>query len=214
MGLNGASSGPDEPDEPGAPITLDTSRGEIRCFLHEPAQRNQPAVLWAAGARGGVSGPANGLYPDLAEELAGKGIASLRLDYRKPADLDESTLDVLAGVWHLAALGYTRTALVGHSFGGGVVISASRYSSNVRAVATLASQTHGAEEVVLLSGRPLLLLHGEADTILPMATSQLIFEWAFEPKRMVTYPGAGHGLRECADEVRTALREWLVEALG
>jgi pimeloyl-ACP methyl ester carboxylesterase len=218
MELHGAAPGPHEPYEPGGPLTLHTSRGHIRCFLHEPTGKPTPnqgrAVLWAAGAHGGVSGPANGMYPEMAEALAARGIASLRLDYRKPANLDESTLDVLAGVWHLAAIGFQRTALVGHSFGGGVVISASRYSTNVRAVAAFSSQTDGAEEVVLLSGRPLLLLHGEADTVLPMATSQLIYQWAFDPKKMVTYPGAGHGLRECADEVRAELRDWLEQALG
>ena len=35
-----------------------------------------------------------------------------------------------------------------------------------------------------------------------------------EPKRKVIYPGAGHGLQECADDVRDLLRGWLVEELG
>ena len=214
MELLGSSEQPSEPGEPGVPIRLETTRGPIECILHHAPGGGESAVLWAAGARGGFGGPAEGLYADLAEALASRGTSSLRLAYRQPAHLDESTLDVLAGVWYLAGTGLPRVALVGHSFGGGVVISASRYSSHVRAVAALASQTMGAEEVVLLAPRPLLLVHGEADDVLPVSNAQLIYEWAFEPKRLVTYPGARHGLRECRDELRALLLEWLPRSLG
>ena len=214
MELLGASEEPGTGDGAAASVRLDTSRGDVICLLHRAEGGGETAVLFAPGARGGFGGPAEGLYADLAQELAGRGITSLRLDYRDARNLDESTLDALAAVWHLAAIGCTRLVLVGHSFGGGVVISASRYSSHVRAVAALASQTLGAEDVVLLAPRPLLLVHGEADTVLPMANAQTIYGWAFEPKRLVTYAGAGHGLRECRAELRALLLEWLPESLG
>ena len=210
--LLGASEQPAD-DDGATPARLDTTRGPIDCLLHRAPGGGETAVLWAPGARGGFGGPADGLYADLARELAGRGIASLRLDYRHPANLDESTLDVLAGIWYLAGIGRTRTALVGHSFGGGVVISAARYSSHVRAVAALASQTLGAEDVVLLRPRPLLVVHGEADAVLPVANAELIHGWASEPKRLVTYAGAGHGLRECRAELRELLLDWLTESL-
>ena len=165
------------------------------------------------GARGGFGGPANGLYRDLAVRLADRGVASLRVNYRRPANLDESTLDVLIGVWHMASIGYPRVALVGHSFGGGVVLAAARYTTHARGVAALASQTMGAESAALLNGRPLLLVHGEADVVLPLANAETIYGWAPEPKRLVTFPGAGHGLRECADEVRALLETWLLDLL-
>ena len=209
--LLGASEQP--ADDGATPVRLDTTRGPIDCLLHRSDGDGETAVLWAPGARGGFDGPADGLYADLAQELAGRGIASLRLDYRHPANLDESTLDVLAGVWYLAGIGRTRTALVGHSFGGGVVIAAARYSSHVRAVATLAGQTMGAEDVVLLPPRPLLVVHGEADAVLPVANAALIYGWAFEPKRLVTYAGAGHGLRECRADLRALLLDWLTASL-
>ena len=170
--------------------------------------------MYAAGARGGVAGPANGLYRDLAVRLAERGVAGMRVDYRHPANLDESVLDVLVAVWHMANVGYPRVALVGHSFGGGVVLSASRYTSHARAVAALATQLMGAEEAALLGGRPLLLVHGEADAVLPVANARVVLGWAPEPKRLVAYPGAGHGLRECADEVRALLEAWTLETLG
>jgi pimeloyl-ACP methyl ester carboxylesterase len=211
--LLGASEEPPSPGEP-APVTLDTSRGPLPCLLHRGVGPGDTAVLWATGARGGFGGPADGMYAELASELAEQGIASLRVDYRRPADLDESVLDVLVGVWHLADIGYPLVALVGHSFGGGVVISVSRYSTNVRAVAALSSQTIGAEEVILLQSRPLLIVHGEADTVLPLSNATTIYDWSFEPKQLVTYPGAGHGLRECGVELRALLRSWLPQKLG
>ena len=210
--LLGASEQPAD-DDGATPARLDTTRGPIECLLHRAPGGGETAVLWAPGARGGFGGPADGLYADLARELAGRGIASLRLDYRHAANLDESTLDVLAGIWYLAGIGRTRTALVGHSFGGGVVISAARYSSHVRAVVALASPTLGAEDVVLLRPRPLLVVHGEADAVLPVANAELIHGWASGPKRLVTYAGAGHGLRECRAELRALLLDWLTESL-
>ena len=212
--LLGAAEEPAPDDGTAATVRLDTSRGHVDCLLHRAAGGGETAVLWVAGAHGGFGGPADGLYADLAEALASRGTSSLRLAYRQPAHLDESTLDVLAGIWYLAGIGLARVALVGHSFGGGVVVSASRYSSHVRAVVALASQTMGAEEVVLLAPRPLLLVHGEADDVLPVSNAQLIYAWAFEPKELVTYPGARHGLIECRDELRALLLEWLPRALG
>ncbi len=212
--LLGAEPAPAPEGEPGAGLTLRTTRGDVACILHEPATCAGVGVVWAAGARGGFAGPANGLYRDLAVELAERGIAGLRVNYRHPAHLDESVLDVLVAVWHMAGIGYPRVALVGHSFGGGVVLSASRYTSHARAVAALSTQTMGAEDAVLLNGRPLLLVHGEADAVLPLSNAETVLGWAPGPKQLVTYPGAGHGLRECADEVRALLREWLIGALA
>ncbi len=203
--------------EPGHGLRVLTTRGEVASIYHEPAPGSgakAPAVLWLPGSRGGFAGPADGLYRDLAVALAARGIASLRLTYRKPGNLDESTLDALCGAWALAALGHERIGAVGHSFGGGVAISAARYTTHIRGVAALSSQTDGAQEAVLLTPRPLLVVHGEADGTIPVAKAHLIHSWAFEPKRIVTYPGAGHGLRECATEVRALLTEWLPEAVA
>ena len=216
--LLGADDAPAPDGQPGDGLTLHTTRGDVACILHRPSEehaRNERGVgvVWAAGARGGFDGPANGLYRDLVVRLAERGIASLRVNYRYPANLDESTLDVLTAVWHMAAMGYPRVALVGHSFGGGVVLSASRYTTHARGVVALASQTMGAEDAALLGNRPLLVVHGEADVVLPVVNAETILGWAPGPKSLVTYPGAGHGLRECADEVRALLEDWLTNLL-
>lgn len=195
-------------------VTLHTTRGDVECVFHRPAEERGVGVVWAAGARGGFDGPADGMYGRLAERLEERGMASLRVGYRRPGHLDESTLDVLVGAWRMANAGYPRVALVGHSFGGGVALSASRYTSHARGVAVLASQAAGAEEAALLGGRPLLVVHGEADAVLPISNAEAIYGWAPEPKRLATYPGAGHGLRECAAELEGLLEAWLCETLG
>ncbi len=117
------------------------------------------ALEW--GARGGLTGPANRIYAGLADELLTDGITSLRVDYRQPRVLMESVMDTLAGVSFLKGLGYRSVALVGHSFGGAVVITAAPISDEVKAVVALSSQTYGAQDARLVSPRPLLLVHGE-----------------------------------------------------
>ena len=49
--------------------------------------------------------------------------------------------------------------------------------------------------------------------MLPVANAELIHGWASEPKQLVTYAGAGHGLRECRAELRKLLLDWLTESL-
>ena len=39
---------------------------------------------------------------------------------------------------------------------------------------------------------PLLVLHGEADAIIPFAQGRKLFEAAPGPKRLLAYPGRGH----------------------
>ena len=59
-----------------------------------------------------------------------------------------------------------------------------------------------------------LLLHGKADAVLPPQSSEFVFQMAHEPRRLVLYDGAGHGLDEAAGEVEAVLRAWLRERLG
>jgi dienelactone hydrolase len=119
----------------------------------------------------------------------------------------------MAGLSFLSATGHTDVALVGHSFGGAVVIAAAPFSPMVKAVAALSSQTYGASNAGAVSPRPLLLVHGGADTRLPPSCSEQIYDWANEPKEMVIIPGAEHGLAECDDELQAMLKGWLVDRL-
>ena len=60
----------------------------------------------------------------------------------------------------------------------------------------------------------ILLLHGEADRVLQPINSAEVYRWAGEPKRIITYPGAGHSLTEAAEDVFLAVQSWIRERLG
>ncbi len=195
-----------------AEVVLHTDKGAIICRSH-PAEQGDAGIVWVFGAGGGLSGPAGGLYPRLAAHLVNDGIASLRLDYRQPNHLTACVLDTLLGVAYLGMQGRTRVALVGHSFGGAVVITAGTMSEQVVAVASLSSQTYGANMVDQLSPRPVLLMHGTADEILPDRCSRELYRRAHEPKVIKLYPGCRHGLDECRDEIDRDLLAWLRQML-
>jgi fermentation-respiration switch protein FrsA (DUF1100 family) len=194
-------------------LRLQTDAGLISCRYHEAAA-GDAAVVWVGGAAGGFEGPARGLYPRLAGQLVGDGIASLRLDYRHPNFIETCVLDTLMGTVYLSTRGRLRVALVGHSFGGAVAITAGALSDAVAAVAALSSQTYGTELVSELTPRSLLLIHGEADEVLPDACARDIFARAEEPRTLLVYPDCGHGLDECRDRVDHDLTVWLRRVLA
>lgn len=189
-------------------VRLRTNDGMIPCRYHT-TRNGDSAVLWVFGSGGGLRGPAGGLYERLAGRLAPDNIASLRLDYRKPGRLIDCVLDVLLGIGFLRNQGARRITLVGHSFGGSVVINAGVASPAVVAVAALSTQMTGADDIAELSPRPVLLMHGTSDDVLSDIGSRRLFELAEEPKELVLYPGCGHGLDECRDKIDEDLMAWL-----
>ncbi len=193
-------------------VRLSTNHGMIPCRLH-PVPAGNLGIVWVGGAGGGLDGPAGGMYPRLAKQLVGAGIASLRLSYRKPNFLTDCVLDTLLGIHFMEGHGYTRLALVGHSFGGAVVISAGAMSEAVLAIATLSTQNAGTNLANELEGRYLLLIHGQADTVLDDFASREIYQRAHQPKRIVLYPDCGHGLDQCREQVDRDLTGWLKQVL-
>lgn len=200
-----------------APLTLQTSRGDITCRSYGVAGAGgaRSAAIFVGGVGGGFDSPALDLYGRLSRELPGEGIAALRIAYRHPIDLSECVLDVLAGLGYLAGEGVARFALVGHSLGGAVVIEAGTASDAVRQVVTLATQSYGADVVGdLPEDCGILLIHGTADAILPAACSEFIAQLAHPPRRLVLLEGAGHVLDEAADEVYREVHTALTTSLS
>ena len=197
----------------GAGLKFHTNRGEFSGIVHR-AEGADRAVVWVCGARGGFGGPGPGTYARLSEQLTGHGITSLRLDYRFPNDLLECVLDLLVGVQYLKENGHGPVVVVGHSFGGAVVIAAGAASDHIKGVVSLSPQTYGAGMAGQLSPRKLLVAHGKADTRLPFSCALQIHEWAKEPKELVLFEGAEHRLEECRDELETLLSAWIPATLA
>jgi dienelactone hydrolase len=109
--------------------------------------------------------------------------------------------------------GVDRVVLLGWSFGGAVVITAGAMSDLVVGVATVASQTHGADAVASLSPKSLLLVHGTADTTLPDSCSRQLYAEAGEPKKLVLYPGDNHVIEHHAADMLDTLYRWSLDLL-
>lgn len=165
------------------------------------------------GVGGDFDSPAQHLYPRLALALQEAGIATLRVQFRDPVDLDDSTLDVLAGIEFLRGHGIDRIGMVGHSVGGAVAIQSALRCSDVATVVTLATQGFGTEDVEDLAPRSILLIHGYNDQVLPPACSIEAFNRAGEPKQLKLLKDARHGLEEAAEEVFATVRDWLLDKL-
>src|SRR5277367_1773533 len=190
-------------------LQIQTTRGPIPMILHAAAEPGR-AALCVSGAIGGYDGPAN-LYAKLGLNLPKKGLSIARINYRLPNDFGECVLDTMAGIAFLKGTGYQRAAIIGHSFGGAVAINAGTLSPNVTTVIAISSQLAGAHTVGELAPRPLLLIHGTADTILSHESSQALYDRAGEPKTIRILPGVGHGLSEASDEVFDLVSDWLMQ---
>jgi alpha/beta superfamily hydrolase len=210
-------------------LKLRTTRGEIPIIIHSPevhapevhapeesapdvhaAETPGRAVLCISGALGGFDGPGM-LYVRLGQELPRLGITVARLNYRMPNEVGECVLDTMAGLTFLKAMRYERAALIGHSFGGAVAINAGTLSPTVSTVIAISSQLAGAHTVGELAPRPLLLIHGTADTILSHQCSEMLYERAGEPKTMKLYPRTGHLMIEARKEMTELVSDWLMQ---
>ena len=200
-------------------LTIASARGPIG-VRWDPASgpTDRGAILCVGGFDGGFEGPAEGIYADLADTLPGDGIGVLRLDFRvktAPGPIDDGTADVLAGLDWLAHQKVRSVALIGHSYGGAIVIRAGARSSAVAGVAALATQTAGIDvpDLAKIAPRPLLLVHGAADWRLPARLSQWVYEMAGEGRELNILEGATHSLRQRRAELRSLLLGWLQRVL-
>ncbi len=211
-----AVAAPENVTPPSEDIAFSTERGTVQCLYH----RGLPgagAVLMVGGTDGGFDGPADRIYPTLADDLAAAGVSSLRLNFRilqAPGPLVEGVFDVLAGIGFLEQERVGQVALVGHSYGGAVVIESAIRSPAVAAVVALSTQTAGAQRAGMLAPRPLLLVHGAEDQRLPPQCSELVYSWAREPKELVILEGARHSLRQRRNDLRQLLIDWLRNRLN
>lgn len=201
-------------------VEMYTTRGLLTILWHEPhpvegATVHPAAMVLVGGAMGGLLGPAEGLYHRLGEEWAARGVAVLRISYRRPNDLDACCIDTAAAVQlAVGAGGAERVVLMGHSFGGAVAVRVGvGLSGMVTGVVTFATQSAGCEVAGGLADTPLLLFHGDRDEILPPEASEMVRMIAGTGE-LVRIPGDGHLLAKSGDVLWERLESWLPPALG
>ena len=193
------------------------TRGGLLTLLWHGDRDATQVVVMGGGAMGGLLGPSDGAFHDLGVALHERhGIGTVRVGYRQPNNLPECVLDMAAAIDLSARAGGERFVTVGHSFGGAVAIGAGiALPAHVAGVVTLATQSAGCESAELLYPRPLLLLHGDRDEILPVMCSEVVSELAGGGE-LVVLPGAGHLLNTngANEAVREKLLEWIPPVLA
>jgi alpha/beta superfamily hydrolase len=194
-------------------IEIYSMSGLLTVLWHgEPGARS--AVVACGGAMGGLLGPASGLYHRLGVTLVELGVATLRVSYRRPNDLDACCLDVAAAVQLAAGQGAERVVVMGHSFGGAVAVRVGVLLPDVVAgVVTFATQSAGCEVAAGLAPRPFLLFHGDRDEILPIEASVVVREIAGVGE-LVVLPNDGHLLAKSGAILEERLLEWLPDVLS
>lgn len=192
-------------------LYLRTSRGAIPVIMHV-AENASRAIVCVCGAIGGFDGPAM-LYPRLGLTMPRAGFAVARMNYRQPNEFDECVLDTLAALTFIKGAGHDRVALIGHSFGGAVAINAGTLSPVVTTVVAVSSQLAGAHVIGELAPKPLLLIHGTADTILSDECSRMLYERAGEPKMLKLFDNADHRLSGHGDELFNLVQGWIESRL-
>lgn len=196
-------------------VELYTMRGLLSIHWHEPVgAARDAAVVMCGGAMGGVLGPGDSLFHVLGEKLCERGIPSLRIGWRKPNDMDACCIDMAAAVQLAVGSGAERVVTMGHSFGGAVAIRvAVGLPEMVAGVATFATQSAGCEVAGGLQGRPLLMFHGDSDSILPAEASEVVRAIAGSGDLRIM-PGDDHLLARSHDTMLEGTLEWLDTVFG
>ena len=191
-------------------VEMYTRRGLLSLLWHEPdGEAQKVGVVMVGGAMGGMLGPGDSLFHALGEQLVTQGIPSIRLSYRKPNDMDSCCVDTAAAVQLLVGSGADAVVVMGHSFGGAVAIRvAVGLSAMVCGVVTFATQSAGCEIAGGLHSTPLLMFHGDSDSILPLEASEVVRSIAGSGDLHVMY-GDDHLLAKSHDVMFSTTMDWL-----
>ena len=197
-------------------MVLPTPDGEHLIAWWAKAAPGRPTILYFHGNAGHLSERAGRF-----EFFQKSGIGLLMLAYRgfsgssgNPSE-SANVADAVLAYDYLRKSGVASGDIVlfGESLGTGVAVQVatqrearvlvldSPYTSLVDAAAyhypwlpvrTLVSDRYDSKSRMAGLHLPLLVLHGEADVVVPLAMGHELFDAANEPKRMATFPGAQH----------------------
>jgi uncharacterized protein len=196
-------------------VTLDTADGEKVIAWHVPAREGRPVVLYFHGNGGALN-----LRADRFRNLTADGTGLLALSYRgyggssgRPSERGLLADAEAAYAFAAARYGAERIVLWGESLGTGVAVALAASSPVARVLlespftsaADIAASTYFFLPVRLLMHdqfrsderigaitAPVLVLHGDRDTIVPIRLGERLYEMIRAPKRFLRLPGAGH----------------------
>ena len=196
-------------------VVLDSSGGARVIVWHIPPRGEKPVVLYFHGNGGSLRGRV-----DRFRALAADGTGLIALSYRgyggsSGRPTEKGLIDDALAAYAFAAARYpaSRLALWGESLGTGVAVALAAQKpvgrivleSPFTSIADIAAQIYWFFPVRLLikdSYRsdlligtvtaPFLILHGDKDSIVPIALGDQLYKLITAPKRFVRFPGAGH----------------------
>jgi uncharacterized protein len=214
-------------------VVLDSSNGERVIVWHIPPRGEKPVVLYFHGNGGSLRGRV-----DRFRALAADGTGLTALSYRgyggsSGRPTEKGLIDDALAAYAFAAARYpaSRLALWGESLGTGVAVALAAQKpvgrivleSPFTSIADIAAQIYWFFPVRLLikdSFRsdlligtvtaPFLILHGDKDSIVPIALGDQLYKLITAPKRFVRFPGAGHNELASYGALETA-RQFLNE---
>lgn len=195
-------------------VKIETSRGRID-YAYYRAEGTDKGVIMVTGVGGGFDSPADSLYPRLSADLKDEGISALRIKFRDPKDLAEALIDVLVGLEFLESENVRTFGLIGHSFGGAVIVQAAYNNKKVKTIVMLSTQGRGIDPISFLpKDTSVFLIHGEEDEAISPDVSVLAYNMAHEPKRIEVYDAsAGHELDEVSEEIYVEVKDWIIKYL-
>ena len=203
-------------------VHFDSGGFELAGLLHvppdlAPGQRRAAVVVlhgFGSNKDGGISMAASQLFASL-------GYITLRFDMRGCGQSQgprgkviclEQVADTQAALDFLQSrpeVDASRMGVMGHSFGGAVAIRvAVGLSEMVCGVVTFATQSAGCEIAGGLQSTPLLMFHGDSDSILPLEASEVVRAIAGTGDLRVMH-GDDHLLVKSHDVMFSDTMEWL-----
>ncbi len=157
--------------------------------------------------------------------LALKGMASLRFDFRRPADPEPDPDEMAESAHRDVAAGFgllrrwrdarpRRCAAAGYSFGAAAVAGSAADLGEARAFALVAPPVARLSESTLLADpRPKLVLVGERDQLVSPIELERVCEGMAGPVSFEVLEGADHFFGGQADEVGGRVASFLANAL-
>jgi len=196
-------------------VVLDTSDGERLIAWHVPPRAGAPVILYFHGNGGSLRGRV-----DRYRALTSDGTGLVALSYRgyagssgEPTEagllLDASAAYDFARSRHLDA----KLVVWGESLGSGVAVALAADKAVERVVLEapfLSAADIGAAAYPYVPVRwlmkdqfrsdlrigrvkaPVLILHGDHDTVVPIESGERLYALITAPKRFVRFPGSGH----------------------